>query len=155
MKLSPEERLKFERLMPSKFSASGFLGSDNRSVDEIIAEDSAYLDKQNVTCAEIADFLKVILDKSKSALGSGIEISSGVTATHFESRGKIPSPFRGDGVFEKGETVVEETTTGTSFSITDLSIQLIRKHSFFQGKGSPYRVEPSTVVSLFKKSKAS
>jgi hypothetical protein len=150
MKLSPQEKMKFDRLLPSKFSASGFLGNDARTVEEIISEDISALKAFNVTHEDVALFLKDIHQKARAAFGNGIEITQSVTATHFESRGKIPSPFVGDGVFEKGETVVENKKIKLQFSITDLSIMLIDKHAFFQGKGSPYRIEPSVVAELIK-----
>jgi len=151
MKLSPQEKSKLDRLLPSKFSASGFMGSDTRSVEEIISEDLRTLQEHGLTHEEIAVFLRDILAKSRSALGLGVEIAAGVTATLYESRGKIPSPFIGDGVFEKGEVVVEDKTSGESFSITELSTVLVQKHAFFQGKGSPYRLEPSVIARLYKK----
>lgn len=150
MKLSPHEKMKLDRLLPSKFSASGFLGSDTRSVEEIIQEDLNVLKEFNVTHEETAVFLKDIHQKARAAFGNGIEIASGLIATHFESRGKIPSPFVGDGVFEKGETVVEDKRNNGQFSVTDLSIMLIAKHAFFQGKGSPYRIEPTLIAGLIK-----
>ncbi|MBL8027874.1 MAG: hypothetical protein JNL74_15740 [Fibrobacteres bacterium] len=151
MKLSPDEKAKIDRLLPSKFSAAGFLGTDTRPLEEIIADDLDVVAKSGVTTAELSALLKDIHTAARGAFGVGTVIVPGVTAVHYESRGKIPSPFRGDGVFEKGETVIE--MADINLTISDLSIHLISRHSFFQGKGSPYRIEPANAVILYKKVK--
>ena len=86
--------------------------------------------------------------KAKHAMGGEIEIQPGVFASFFESRGKVPSPFKGEGVFEKGETVVCEKKSGQRMIITQLGIALIKKHHFFQGIGSRYRINPELAAQL-------
>lgn len=142
MKRSPSENEILNNLGPSKFSAEGFIGSDQRHPDEIIAADCNILRERNIEILDLVDKLKKAYTAAKAALGGDCEIRTGVTGTFFESRGRVPSPFRGEGTFEKGEAVVTEEKSGRKLIITLLSIHLIEKHSFFQGKGSRYRIDP-------------
>jgi hypothetical protein len=87
---------------------------------------------------------------AEKALGNPVEISTGMTAVHHEARGKISSPFPEDGTLPKGEAVVTEKKSGETFTITPLSITLIERHDFFQGKGSPYRTDPEIAVKLLQ-----
>jgi hypothetical protein len=148
MKLSPREREQAKLLGPSKFSADGFLGEDPRSVEEIIEDDRQELERLGTTPHDIANILAITFMKADGAFGDPVELKPGVTATMFEARGKIPSPFRGDGVFQKGEVMVYEEGSKTAIFITRLGITMIRKHGFFQGHGSRYRIEPSDAIRL-------
>lgn len=148
MKVSPREREMAKLFEASKFSAEGFLGDDPRSIDEIIEDDRRELVRLGTTTETIAHILDVTFMKAEEALGNPVNLKPGVTATMFEVRGKIPSPFRGDGVFQKGEVMVYEERSTTTFFITRLGINLIKKHCFFQGQGSLYRIEPAEVLRL-------
>jgi len=64
--------------------------------------------------------------------------------------GRIPSPFIGDGVFEKGEAELQDESSAQKFYITRLGIHLIEKYGFFQGHGSRYRIEPELVLAWLK-----
>jgi hypothetical protein len=87
---------------------------------------------------------------AQKALGADILIRTGVTAKFYESMGRVPSPFQGDGVFEKGEVVLKDLQDDHGIIITRLGIHLIEKHGFFQGKGSPYRIDPLAAITLLR-----
>lgn len=148
MKMSPHDKEKAGLFGPSKFSGEGFLGDDLRQPDDIIAGDSAMLKKLGSTNEAVADRLETIFNSAEGAFGDPVELSSGCTAVFFEARGKTPSPFRGDGVFQKGEVTVTEKNSGKTIIITRLGINLIRKHGFFQGIGSRYRIEPEDAIRM-------
>ncbi len=150
MKQSPTDQKLYENLQPSKFSSEGFLGADTRPIDEIISADRKALEEADITREDLVAWLKKAYAQAKEAFGAVVELSPGVTAQFYESMGRIPSPFRGDGVFEKGEAVVTDTGTGEKIIITSLGINLIEKHDFYQGKGSRYRIEPNLVTKLLR-----
>lgn len=148
MKQLPRDRDAADLFRPSKFSGGGFLGTDTRDVERIIAADAAAVETLGATFEAIAARLATIFDKAEAALGEPVELQPGTIATHFEARGKIPSPFRGDGVFQKGEVAVTETATGKTLYLTRLGINMIGKHGFFQGRGSRYRIEPEDAAKI-------
>ncbi|MFP4014839.1 MAG: hypothetical protein ACLFVQ_12190, partial [Chitinispirillaceae bacterium] len=86
-------------LGPSKFSAEGFLGEDSREPDQIVADDLRELRSLGVEKSTLVSALRDVYEKARSALGNPVRISEHLTAVHYESRGKIPSPFSGDGLF--------------------------------------------------------
>lgn len=148
MKLAPGEQERSKLFSATKFSADGFIGNDPRLIDEIIAHDAQTLESLQMTSEAIATLLEDAFCKAEGAFGDTIELKPGVTALFFESRGKIPSPFRGDGFFQKGEVAIHEVATGNEFYITRLGIDLIRKHTFFQGRGTRFRLEPEQILRL-------
>jgi hypothetical protein len=150
MKRSRAEEELLQSLGPSKFSAEGFMGHDKRPVDEIISTDQRELNRLGISVDTLVQQLKAIYKQARQAFGAEIEIKPGVFATFYESRGKVPSPFKTDGVFEKGEAILRDNESGQHIFITQLGIALIEKHSFFQGIGSRYRIDPKVVVTLLR-----
>jgi hypothetical protein len=148
MKRSLFEKELMTSLGPSLFSGSGFMGRDTRSLEEIVAEDLAFLKRKGVAKERLLAALEEAYDKAKSAFGATVEIRPGVTAVFHESMGRVPSPFPGEGVFEKGEAVVTEHKTGARLIITQLSLHLVEKHGFFQGAGSRYRIDPDRAIDM-------
>ena len=94
--------------LSSKFSSIGFLGKDTRTVDEIIADDTLTIERSGTDCIRIAGVLKEIYTKARDAFGGNVTVAPGLTAQFHESMGRIPSPFRIDGLYPKGEAVVTE-----------------------------------------------
>ncbi len=149
MKKSPDyDKLK-SRMESSKFSGAGFLGNDKRPVDEIIADDLHRMKINNIDKEDLVELLKIYYEKIKSEIGRRVDFTDHIHGEFFESMGRIPSPFIGDGVFEKGEAVITDEKSGEKFVITALAINLIENHDFFQGKGSRYRLDPVRLSALF------
>jgi hypothetical protein len=148
MQYSPEDSELYNNFKPSKFSGQGFLGNDDRTLQEIISADKRILEGLNVTCEAVADSLADVYDKAIKAFGQITVVKPGITAALYESRGKIPCPFR-DGTFEKGEVIVKDLRSGGKLVVTSLSIHLIREHCFFQGRGSRFRIDPADTVKMF------
>jgi len=147
MKETPQDKSLEERLGASRFSGEGFLGTDHRPVDEIIADDLRTLAQLGVDRGALHAALHDAFEKARAAFGGEVEIRPGVVAVAHESMGRIPSPFQGDGVFEKGDVVLTGPG-GEQIILTALGLSMIEKHDFFQGRGSRYRVDPALAVRL-------
>lgn len=150
MKESPSDIKLREMLGPTVFSGEGFLGKDSRPVSEIIASDLAELERLNLTADDLAAALEEVYNNAVSAYGGEVEAMPGVAAVYYESMGRLPSPFGGEGTFRKGEVVVTDRASGKSLILTSLSIHLIKHHGFFQGKGARYRIEPSLAADILR-----
>ena len=150
MKRSPQDQKLIHNLEPSKFSKEGFLGTDTRSLEEIIADDLRVLMDSGVTKQSLVKELKEVYQRAKQAFGAEVAVKEKVKAVFHESMGRIPSPFCSDGLFEKGEVVVIDQTSNLSLVITSLGINLIEKHDFFQGKGCRFRIDPFVAIKIFK-----
>ena len=146
MKQTPEEQAMHERLQASKFSGDGFLGDDHRPLNEIIASDLHTLRELEVPLHRLVVALRDAYTQARAAFGGDVQVNPSVTAFAHESMGRIPSPFPGDGVFEKGDVVLTHTPTGNQLVLTALGIHMIEKHNFFQGRGSRYRIDPAQAV---------
>ena len=148
MKESPESKKLEEVLRSSKLVAGGFMGGDNRSVSEIISTDAGELSKLGYSIEEIVRRMQEITDDAIKALGNWIDIDEKLRAVVEEAKGPLVCPWPHPGGYDKRVTTVEIKETGESIFWSDLNIHLIAKHSFFEGKGSAFRVEPKKLVDV-------
>ena len=148
MKESPESKKLEEVLRSSKLVAGGFMGRDNRSVSEVISSDAAELSRLGYSIEEIAKRMQEITDAATKALGNWIDVDEKLRAMVEEAKGPLVCPWPHPGGYDKRVTTVEMKVTGESIFWSDLNIHLIAEHSFFEGKGSAFRVEPKKLVDV-------
>lgn len=148
MKESPQNKKLEALLKSSKLVAGGFLGKDNRSVSEIIDADENELSKFNITCKNMAERMQQITNKAKTGLGNWVRVDDNLEAKTEEARGFLPCPWPHAGRFVKRVTIVRRINTSETIQWSDLNIHLIGRHCFFQGKGSPFRIEPKELIKM-------
>lgn len=148
MKQSPEKDKLEAVLRSSKLVSGGFLGSDRRSVSEIVEDDGRQLADAGVGCEELAGRMREITDGAKGQLGRCVNISDKVEAWVEEAKGVLVCPWPHSGGISKRTTTVRNVETGESITWSDLNIHLIEAHGFFEGRGSAMRLEPAELVKL-------
>ncbi|MCK5803979.1 MAG: hypothetical protein KAI66_14170 [Lentisphaeria bacterium] len=147
MKANPKNIRTRNRMSPGRLSLAGFLGDDPRTLDDIVEADLATLEAEGVSCEQIADFLDHLHEAADSALEAPTSTCSGkATVQLTETMGRIPCPFA-CGV-RAHKAVIQVTIDGETLQLTPLQIHLIREHSFFQGRGSVFRLEPAHLAQL-------
>jgi len=150
MKELPEEQKIRQRLAPGVLCREGFLGRDRRPLQEILDTDRAEIERLGTTHQQIARVLGEACRAAMAGLGRQVRLPDGrLRAVFHEAMGYIPSPW-GDGArFPKGEVELADPQTGRRLRFTPLSVHLIGRYGFYQGRGSRYRIEPADVVALF------
>lgn len=137
-------------LAPGALCRDGFLGDDRRGLQEILDTDSAAARALGLTHRDIAAALAAACREAMAGLGAPVHLPGGNLVAEFhEAMGFIPSPWGEGKLFAKGEVVVADTATGERLVYTPLSVHLVGEHGFYQGRGSPYRLEPAKVARLF------
>lgn len=151
MKPLPEEREVLQRMAPGVLCREGFLGPDRRGLQEILDSDRAEVERLGTTHEQIARRLGEVCEAAMAALGGEVPVAGGrLRAVFHEAMGYIPSPW-GEGLtFPKGEVELSDPRTGRKLRFTPLSVHLIARHGFYQGRGSRYRVEPAEVARMFR-----
>ncbi len=148
MKKSPDTQ-KLEQILKSPaFSAAGFMGTDVRSLAEIIDADLAEISRLGYTPQQITERMDQITDKAKDGLGNWISIDDTRRAMIAEAKGRIPCPWPHAGNFAKRVTTWQNTETSRQVYWSDLNIHLIAEHNFFEGRGSAFRIEPKEIIEM-------
>ena len=127
-----------------------FLGSDPRRLAEILDHDHESVNALGLTNEKFASRLEEITLAAKKALGERFILEDRYEVRAEEHRGMIPCPWEHpQGLFFKSYVELRDKKSGETLIWSDLSIHLIREHGFFQGKGSPFRLEPKVLKQVF------
>ncbi len=148
MKKSPQQKKLEDMLRASKFSASGFMGTDKRNVWEIIDADAAELERLGTTQQEIARQMQKLTDLGKPGLGDWVDVGENLKVSVDDHRGAIPCPWPHHARCVKRITTCMQKDTGKTIQWSDLNIHLIKDHGFFEGNGSPFRIEPRELIEI-------
>ena len=140
----------------SKFgSLKGFLGKDEKLLDVLALDNDFVVGKHKLTHQELARHLHVVamigmkLDavrnqKPSEFLYHGQRLR--VTVQCY--RGYQLSPFD-DGTRTNCDAAIENLTSGAKVGYSMLVPHMIERYGFYEGKGTPYRVEPAHVLAVF------
>ncbi len=147
MKNTQAERDAYEQMKPGAITAQGFLGTDMRSLADIVASDLEAMRRAGIDPDDAASFLEKLRDLGQKGLGEPTGVDGRWTVTVGDARGLLPCPFH-DGTFHKNSIEVVDDQTGARVIYSDLSIHLLRAHRFCQGTGSPFRLAPEALAKL-------
>lgn len=139
-----------QRMKPGVITLEGFLGDDKRALIDIIEADRLTVRNLGVTAEAIASKMEDLKLKALDGMGEFISVDDHFDVRVDTVRGLLPSPFGGKGMYGKVNTMVVNKRLGKSIVFTDLHIHFIKDHCFFEGKGSPYRLEPQDLVEILE-----
>jgi len=135
-------------LRSSKLVAGGFMGTDSRTVAEIIDADTHELARLGYATEQIVSRMQTITNTSKAGFENWVGIDDKRQAVVAEARGFTICPWPHSGHCAKRVTTVERLDSGETIHYSDLNIHMIAEHGFFEGKGSPFRIEPEKLVGV-------
>lgn len=148
MKQSPELALIQANMVPGALSAHGFIGDDSRNLADIILSDVQSLERIGMTQESLADRMQEMTELGLGGLGRPVSMEARFEIEVEDYKGAIPCPFKDNVKAKKRQTRVRRLDTGATIRWTDLNIHMIREHGFFEGYGSPYRLDPAELVSF-------
>ena len=153
MKMSPELTKAQENMQPGVITSDGFLGHDKRPIVDIIQNDEQTMAKLGLDFEETAATLRHLMDKGREGLGEPVTVDGKWIVQVYEARGFLASPFE-DGIFRKVNAVVQRSAGGRAegerLLYSELSLNLMEKHHFLQGEGSPFRLEPEDIKKVLE-----
>ncbi|MGB3341668.1 MAG: hypothetical protein WBB37_09325 [bacterium] len=137
-----------EMLHSSKFSAGGFIGTDKRSLYEIIDTDAADIAKLEHTKEDISTRMTQLSELAETGLGSWVKVDENLRVRISDTRGQIPCPWAHGFRCSKAITAVERLDTNTRIQWSYMNIHLIKEHGFFEGKDAEFRLEPGELIEI-------
>lgn len=149
MKQSPQDKKLEELLHSSALVAGGFMGTDTRSVAEVIEADNAALQTMGINAAMLAQRMRQLTAMAETGLGTWVDVPGGPLRVMVDDyKGNLTCPWPHAGRYHKRVTIVEKPNTQQTLMWTDLNVHLIETHCFFEGKGSGFRIEPQAAVEI-------
>ena len=151
-----------EKIMyPNQCSQTGFLAHVEILTD-VITKDNAYLNYVNITHEQIADRIKMVINKYKEErfqpcsriacvnhFAKFIIIEDTLTIFSNTYIGSQACPFCNEYIHNLGDTdvIITNLTTKKTITINTLLEHLIRDHNFFEGS-VPHRVDPALIIDI-------
>lgn len=139
-----------ERMRPGVITRDGFLGDESGALAEILARDEAALNRLGLDGGALAARMIELRDAGAAGLGESIDVPPHFEVRVDSVRGRLPCPFGDPGIFPKTNTTVRNLALGREITYTDLHIHMIGSHGFFEGKGSPFRLEPAELAEILE-----
>jgi len=153
MWMSPEYAKAQENMKPGEITSEGFLGDDERPIVEIIEADEEMMTHLGITFEDAVERMRHLMSEGRKGLEEPVSVDGTWIVRVSEARGFLASPFE-DGIFRKVNADVELAPdgkqTGDRIIYTDLSLHLMEKYHFLQGKGSPFRLEPEKLKKVLQ-----
>lgn len=153
MKVRPEMKDIEKDMQAGRLSLDGFLGNDTRSVEAIINVDDSTLKALNTSAEAMGKAMRRLTRAGMEAQGEPVEVD-GYEVEVMEYKGWIGCPFKDNRKFSKRITNVLNLATGEGIQWTDVGVHLIKDHGFFQGHGSPYRLDPAKLADFLRMEEA-
>jgi hypothetical protein len=150
VKQSPELDRVEQNMRPMCLCQGGFLGYEGRKLIEILTDDQGTVNSLGLSHEVIAQRLRGITEKARNGWGDPVIVDGKFNVEANEVRGKIPCPWGHPGLYPKTHVKLENRETGETLVWSDLAIHLIEEHGFYQGRGSPYRLDPVEVKRILE-----
>ncbi len=150
MKQSPQLDLVEARMRPGAISLHGFLGKDTRPLSQILEEDHNTVNELGVTHRLIADRMEFFTEQGQKGLGTTVEVEGHFEVRVEEVRGVLPCPWPHKGLYGKLNVYLRNLELDKELTWTGLQVHLIGAHGFYEGRGSPFRIEPQEACRILE-----
>jgi hypothetical protein len=141
-------------MRPGGMSKSGFLGKEEGLLDVLAMDNKYVVEELGLTHQILAKHLHAMgsigLWRIKHKLDKAEFVYHGrrYTVEMQFTRGTQPSPFK-DGTSSGTNAIVRNRDNGKQLSYALLVPYMIERYGFYEGKGTPYRVDPKEVLEVF------
>ena len=150
MKQTPQMQRIQDNMQPGIITLHGFMGTDSRNLIDILIDDDAEIKRMGLTHEQVAMRMEYLRDEGIRGLGEFISVDPHFEVKVDSVRGKLPCPFGHPGLYPKTNITVQNSSKNRRIAYTDLVIHLIGSHGFYEGKGSPFSVEPKDIVQIME-----
>jgi hypothetical protein len=129
-------------------STKGFLGNDERLLDMLAKDNWFVVEESGLTHRELAEPLLVLAAAGEKVGGNAFRYRGRrFRVRMIYSRGYQLSPFR-DGTKTSSEAVLKNLDNGKEVRYSLLVPEMARRYGFYEGEGTPYRVDPRKVLEV-------
>lgn len=138
-----------ENMRSGPLAAHQFLGTDTRTLADIILYDQLFLEQLGLTNQAIYERMRYFTDKAGGLMGP-LVIDNTFKVECEEHKGSILCPFADNYQAAKSITRVLNLKSGKMVAWSDLNIHLIACHGFYEGLGAPFRIDPAEFAEVLE-----
>ena len=146
MKQDPRLQIVENNMRQGVLATYAFLGSDTRSLADILHADQMAVQELGTDHRNIAAGLRNLTDVGLREIGVPVTVKGFYQVTVEEFKGVIPCPF-GDN-FQARKVLTQVSSPTRTLYWSDLNVHMIEEHGFYEGIGARYRIDPRAIVEL-------
>ena len=133
-------------MRPGAYATKGFLGGQEKLLDLLVEDNRHVVEQLGLTHQVLARHLRALGEASSKAAGKefryhGRRFKGSVRYSKWYQA----SPFR-DGTITNAAAIIDNLDSEQRLEFSLLMPDLIERYGFYEGKGTPYRLEPRKVV---------
>lgn len=147
---SPLLDLAENNMRPCGGLSHSYLGNDQRKLSRILADDQLTVNSLGLSHEVIATKLQEITERARQGWGDPVNLDDIFEVEFHEARGVISCPWGHPGLYRKSHIKLKHIDSGLIIVWSDLGIHFIEQHGFYQGRGSPYRLEPKQLKKILQ-----
>ena len=106
------------------------------------------MESLGIDYTDVVEKMHCVMNEGRKGLGEPTKIDDKWDVRVDESRGFLACPFE-DGIFRKINVIVKNIKNEKEIIFTDMSVHLLEKHHFHQGKGTNFRLNPKKLKKVF------
>jgi hypothetical protein len=127
-----------------------YLLGEDRPLAKLLQDDAAEVLRLGLDLREVTAKMERLYREGRRGLGAPVLVDDSFQVTVREDRGIIPCLWRDH--FASPKAIIEAVNlkNGRTLTFSVLGWHLISAHGFFQGKGSPFRMEPRVLFEFFE-----
>ncbi len=122
-----------------------YLKDDERPLARILEDDAAEANRLGLDVEAAGRLLRRLYEEGRKGFGDPVIVDDEFEVSVREDRGFLACPFGDRYPGRKAIIYAKNLTNGRTITYSVLACHLIEAHGFFQGQGSPWRVEPKDV----------
>jgi hypothetical protein len=126
-----------------------YLRGDDRPLSRILEEDAAEVTRLGMDLEEVTSKMKRLYDLGRKGFGDTVIVDEIFEVTVREERGILACPWGDQFAAPKATVTAVNLTNGKTLTYSILGWHLIRSYGFFQGMGSPFRIDPKELHDFF------
>lgn len=134
-------------MRPGALSTKGFLGPKESLLDILAADNDLVLNELKKTHQELARHLLVLGRIAVREKEPIVYHGRAFKLKHTAFRGFVQSPFE-DGTRANEEVEITNVATGKTLTYSIMVPLMVERYGFYEGKGTPYRVDPVRIVEV-------
>lgn len=134
-------------MRPGQLSRKGFLGKDERLLDVLAADNKLVVVQLGLTHQGLARHLNILAAIGKREKSEFTYHGKRFKVALVAYRGIQDSPFD-DGTRTNTNATLTNLATGKSLTYSLLVPMMIERYGFYEGKGTPYRVDPRKALEV-------
>ncbi len=126
-----------------------YLKGDERPLGRILDDDAAVVTRLELDLEEIGNRMQRFYEIGRKEMGLPTVVDDDFEVIVREDRGILACPFGDHFASPKAMVEVKNLKTGITLKYSVLAMHLIHRHGFFQGIGSPWRIDPEELADFF------